>query len=100
MSRLPGVYPEIQDGGLGLVPPGGHGKRVVVGVSSEGPVNQVLGFSELSQVPTLLGTGPLARAVADQLAYGGGQVYAVRAAGDIAGSVSAGGNPSPAVTLT
>ncbi|MDW8357853.1 DUF2586 family protein [Thermus sp.] len=102
MARLPGVYPEIQDGGLGLVPPGGDGQRVVVGVSSEGPVNQVLGFSELSQVPTLLGTGPLARAVADQLAYGGGQVYAVRAAGDIAGSVSAdsANPPSPAVTLT
>jgi hypothetical protein len=65
-------------------------------------VNQVVGLSDLSQVPTLLGTGPLARAVADQLAYGGGQVYAVRAAGDIAGSVTAdSGNPSsPAVSVS
>lgn len=102
MARLPGVYPEIQDGGLGLVPPAGDGQRVVVGVSSQGPVNQVMGFSDLAQVPAALGTGPLARAVADQLAYGGGQVYAVRAQGDIAGTVSAAAeNPaSPAVTLT
>ncbi|MBW6395234.1 DUF2586 domain-containing protein [Thermus sp. SYSU G05001] len=102
MARLPGVYPEIQDGGLGLVAPSGEGQRVVVGVSSQGPVNQVLGFSELSQVPTALGTGPLARAVADQLAYGGGQVYAVRAQGDIAGTITPdSANPaSPAVTLT
>ncbi|WP_448377541.1 DUF2586 family protein, partial [Fervidobacterium sp.] len=65
-------------------------------------MHQVVGLSDLSQVPTLLGTGPLARAVADQLAYGGGQVYAVRAQADIAGSVSAdSGNPSsPAVTVT
>ncbi|WP_052155153.1 DUF2586 family protein [Thermus sp. 2.9] len=102
MARLPGVYPEIQDGGLGIVAPSGDGQRVVVGVSSKGPVNQVVGLSDLSQVPTLLGTGPLARAVADQLAYGGGQVYAVRAAGDIAGSVTADTqNPaSPAVSVS
>lgn len=102
MARLPGVYPEIQDGGLGLVAPSGESQRVVVGVSSQGPLNQVLGFSDLSQVPQILGSGPLARAVADQLAYGGGQVYAVRAQGDIAGSITPdSGNPSsPAVTLS
>jgi len=102
VARLPGVYPEIQDGGLGIVAPSGEGQRVVVGVSSQGPLNQVVGLSDLSRVPALLGTGPLARAVADQLAYGGGQVYAVRAQADIAGSVSAdSGNPSsPAVTVT
>lgn len=101
MARLPGVYPEILDGGLGLVAPSGEGQRVVVGVSSQGPINQVLGFSELSQVPAALGTGPLARAVADQLAYGGGQVYAVRAQGDIAGTITPdSANPaSPAVGL-
>ncbi|MDR7430758.1 MAG: DUF2586 family protein, partial [Armatimonadota bacterium] len=102
MARLPGVYPEIQDGGLGIVAPSGEGQRVVVGVSSQGPVNRVLAFSDLAAVPGVLGTGPLARAVADQLAYGGGQVYAVRAQADIAGSVAAdSGNPSsPAVTIT
>jgi hypothetical protein len=102
MARLPGVYPEIQDGGLGIVAPSGEGQRVVVGVSSQGPVNQVLALSDLAAVPGVLGTGPLARAVADQLAYGGGQVYAVRAQADIAGSVSAdSANPSsPAVTVT
>ncbi|WP_277214306.1 hypothetical protein, partial [Isoptericola croceus] len=62
----------------------------------------MLGFSDLSQVPQILGSGPLARAVADQLAYGGGQVYAVRAQGDIAGTITPdSGNPSsPAVTLS
>lgn len=102
MARLPGVYPEIQDGGLGIVAPAGDGQRVVVGVSSSGPVNQVVALSDLSQVPSLLGAGPLARAVADQLAYGGGQVYAVRAQGDIPGSVSANpANPtSPPITVS
>ena len=100
MARLPGVYPDIQDGGLGLVAPSGEGQRVVVGVSSQGPVNQVVSFSELSRVPAILGSGPLARAVADQLAYGGGTVYAVRAQGDIAGTITAGNNPSPNITLT
>lgn len=102
MARLPGVYPEIQDGGLGTVAPAGDGQRVIVGVSSAGPLNQVLGFSDLAQVPASLGSGPLARAVADQLAYGGGQVYAVRANGDVAGTVTPdAANPAnPAVTVT
>ncbi|WP_243092585.1 DUF2586 family protein [Thermus hydrothermalis] len=102
MARLPGVYPEILDGGLGIVAPSGEGQRVVVGVSAQGPVEQILGFADLSQVAATLGSGPLARAVADQLAYGGGPVYAVRARGDIAGSVTAdSANPtSPGVTLT
>jgi hypothetical protein len=99
---LPGVYPIIQDGGLGAVAPSGDGARVVVGVSSAGPLNQVIGLSDLGAVPSTLGTGPLARAVADQLAYGGGQVYAVRASADVAGTVTPdAGNPaSPAVTVT
>ncbi|MGK0617493.1 DUF2586 family protein [Meiothermus cerbereus] len=99
---LPGVYPIIQDGGLGAVAPSGDGARVVVGVSSAGPLNQVIGLSDLGAVPSTLGTGPLARAVADQLAYGGGQVYAVRASADVAGTVTPdAGNPaSPAVTIT
>lgn len=102
MSRLPGVYPTIQDGGLGAIAPAGDGQRVVVGVSSAGPLNQVLGLADLAQVPGLLGTGPLARAVADQLAFGGGQVFAVRATADIAGVVTPdAGNPAtPAVTVT
>lgn len=102
MARLPGVYPDVQDGGLGTVAQGGQGQRVVVGVSSLGTVNQVLGFSDLGQVPGKLGSGPLSRVVADQLAYGGGVVYAVRATGDVAGTVTPdAANPvSPAVTVT
>lgn len=102
MARLPGVYPQIQDGGLGIVAPGGDGQRVVVGVASLAPDNVVLGISDLSEIPTKLGVGPLARAVADQLAYGGGQVYAVGANDDVAGtSIPDVGNPlNPVVTLT
>jgi len=98
---LPGVYPIIQDGGLGAVAPSGDGARVVVGVSSAGPLNQVIGLSDLGAVPSTLGKGPLARAVADQLAYGGGQVYAVRASADVAGTVTPdAGNPVvPAVSV-
>jgi hypothetical protein len=102
MARLPGVYPTTQDGGLGIVAPGGEGARVVVGVSSLGTSNLVISLSELSEVPAKLGSGPLARAVADQLAYGGGVVYAVRATGDVAGTITPdAANPAnPAVTLT
>lgn len=102
MSRLPGVYPEIQDGGLGIIAPAGDGQRVIVGVSSAGPINQVVGLSDLGDVPDKLGTGPLARAVADQLALGGGQVYAVRGNADVAGVVTPdAGNPAnPAITVT
>jgi hypothetical protein len=102
MARLPGVYPEIQDGGLGIVAPAGDGQRVVVGASSAGPINQILGFSDLADVAGKLGTGPLARAVADQLAFGGGQVYAVRGNADVAGVVTPdAANPAnPAVTVT
>ncbi|PZA07790.1 MULTISPECIES: DUF2586 family protein [unclassified Meiothermus] len=102
MARLPGVYPEIQDGGLGIVAPAGDGQRVIVGVSSAGPVNQVVAVSDLGDVPSKLGTGPLARAVADQLAFGGGQVYAVRGSADVAGVVTPdAANPTtPAVTIT
>lgn len=102
MDRLPGVYPELQDGGLGAVAPSGEGLRAIVGVSSAGEVNTPLALSDPGRVSALLGTGPLASAVADQLALGGGVVYACRAESSIAGSVTpdATNPPEPAVTVT
>lgn len=102
MAKLPGVYPVIKDGGLGFIAPAGDGQRVLVGVSSAGATNQILGLADPGAVGGLLGSGPLARAAADHLAYGGGQVFIVRATADIAGSVVADvGNPAnPAVTTS
>lgn len=101
MTRLPGVYPEILDGGLGIVAPSGDGQRVVIGVSSAGDTLTLVALTDVTTVRTLLGAGPLTDAVADQLSLGGGIVYAVRVPGSVAGAVApAAGNPAaPAVTL-
>lgn len=102
MTKLPGVYPTIRDGGLGIVAPSGDGQRVVLGVSSAGDQLTLVALTDVTAVAALLGVGPLADAVADQLTLGGGIVYAVRLPGSVAGGVvPAQGNPgNPALTLT
>ncbi|MDX2008264.1 MAG: DUF2586 family protein [Meiothermus sp.] len=102
MSRLAGVYPTELDGGLGIAAPGGDGARALVGVSSGGVANQVLSFADPDDARSVLGVGPLARAVVDQLALGGGVVHAVPAGvGTPAAVTPDGANPAgPAVTLT
>lgn len=102
MSREPGVYPIIRDGGLGLQGVTGDGVRAIVGVSSKGTANQAHLLSDVRKVETVLGRGPLADAVSEQLSLGGGSVYAVPVAGSIAGTITANSaNPgSPAVGLT
>ncbi len=102
MSRLAGVYPTISDGNLGIQGVDGTGVRVVVGVSSLGTQNVMRAIGERDEVPSKLGVGTLSKRVADQLTFGGGTVYAVRAAGDVPGAITA--NPAnlaaPAVTTS
>lgn len=102
MARLPGVFPDVSDGNLGIAATGGDGIRVVVGVASVGVVNAMLGLSDLADVVSKAGRGPGARAVADQLAIGGGIVWFVRAAGDIAGTITpdVANAVAPAITTT
>jgi hypothetical protein len=86
---LSNVNIDIINGGLGLQPGTGTGVICKVGVSSAGDVNQIVSITDKDQIRGLLGTGTLANAIADSLMGGAEVVYAVRAAGDIAGSVSA-----------
>lgn len=87
MSRLPGVYINVEDGGLGLLPSTSEGLQAKVGVSSAGALNTVIALSDPGQVVSTFGTGPLPNALLDAFAAGAGIIYAVRAAGDVAGSV-------------
>lgn len=89
MARLPGVYINIQDGGLGLLPATSEGLQAKVGVCSAGEINQVVALSDPAQAVSNFGTGPLVNALLDAFAAGAGVIYAVRANGDIAGSVGA-----------
>ena len=88
MAKLPGVYPDIQDGGLGAIADAAEGQRAIVGVSSRGPINTPLSFSDPTQVVTKLGYGPLSTALVDQLSQGGGTVIGVRTGSSIAGTIT------------
>ncbi|MGE5607414.1 MAG: DUF2586 domain-containing protein [Bacteroidota bacterium] len=83
---LPDVRVKITDGGLGILPPSLAGKHAKVGVCSLGNVNEIVILTDRDQVAGALGTGPLANACYDHLTEGG-LVYAVRAAGDVAGEI-------------
>ncbi len=87
MATLPDVSISILDGGLGLVSPGAAGVHAKVGVCSAGTVNQIVGISDPSKIKDLFGTGPLANALGDSFQAGSKVVYAVRANGDIAGTI-------------
>lgn len=102
MARLPGVYPTVGDGGLGIIAPAGDGQRTIVGVSSAGDTLTLVALTDVLTARNLLGAGPLSDAVVDQLSLGGGVVYAVRVPASVAGAVTAAtGNPvAPAVALT
>jgi hypothetical protein len=102
MARLAGLGPTITDGNLGIQGVDGAGSRVIVGVCSVGTVNQLVALADIDEVRPKRGYGPLANHTADQLAFGGGIVYTIRAAGDVAGTITADvGNPvAPAVTIT
>lgn len=82
---LPDARIVIEDGGLGLLAPSASGLHFKVGVSSAGIVNQIIPVSDRDQIVDTLGTGPLVNALFDAFGTGASLIYAVRAAGDIAG---------------
>lgn len=84
---LPDVSVKIQDGGLGLLAPSSAGLQAKVGVCSNGNLNEIISISDPAQIAGKLGTGPLVNALYDAFAAGARIIYAVRAAGDIAGSI-------------
>lgn len=105
-NRLPDAYLSITDFGLGILPGGSAGITAKVGVSSKGKVNQIALLSDSDQIESTFGTGVLVDNLGDSFSGGSKQLYAVRAAGDIAGMVSAvtktaaGENDTGTVTVT
>ncbi len=89
MAGLPDVNITILDGGLGLLPPSISGLQAKVGVSSAGTIGGIVSLSSPDQIIPAFGTGPLADALEDSFMTGAQLVYAVRATGDIAGTVGA-----------
>jgi hypothetical protein len=85
--RLPGVYIDVQDGGLGMVPTTAEGVHAKVGTCSLGTVNQIAIISDPASVATVLGTGPLADAVLDSMSSGSSTILAVKANGDVASTI-------------
>ena len=101
MAKLPGVTTDVQSGGLGMVADSADGQRAVVGVSSRGPINTPISFSDPTQVVVKLGTGPLATALVWQLTKAGGTVIGVRTEAGIVGAISADvNNPNEIVTAS
>ena len=86
---LPDVNIVILDGGLGLLPPSASGLHCKVGVASKGIIGQIVALSSADQVADAFGTGPLANALYDSFMAGAGVIYAVRADGDIPGTIGA-----------
>lgn len=84
---LPDVYVNIQDGGLGVMPLPTENIHAKIGVSSKGPVNQVVSVATLADLQDTFGTGPLVEAAAVALAIAGGPIYLVRANASVAGAV-------------
>ncbi len=84
---LPDVNVKILDGGLGLLSPSAAGLQAKVGVCSAGTVNEIVAVSSPGDIADKFGTGPLANALYDAFAAGASIIYAVRAEGDIAGTV-------------
>lgn len=89
MAGLPDVSISIADGGLGLLAPTGTGVHAKVGASSAGAVGQVIAMTDPAKAAELFGTGPLVNALMDSFAAGSRLIYAVRAQGDVAGTISA-----------
>lgn len=86
---LPGVYVNIRDGGLGVLPLPAENVHAKIGVASAGPVNQVVSVANLDDLQNTFGVGPLVEAAAIALALAGGPVYLVRVNASVAGTASA-----------
>ncbi|UZX16558.1 DUF2586 domain-containing protein [Thermus sp. PS18] len=85
---LPDVYVTLKDGGLGVAPVPTENIHAKIGVSSQGPVNELVPVTNYDDLKSTFGTGPLVEAAAVALALAGGPVYLVRANASVAGSVS------------
>lgn len=85
---IPDVEVEVQDGALGLAGADTDNIHVKMGVASAGPVNTLLSFTDKKQVQEVLGSGPLAEALAVSLTRVR-PVYAMRVTASTAGSAGA-----------
>lgn len=102
---IPNVDLHVQDGGLGVVPPGAGDVLVVIGCSSSGTANQPLSSTQPGDFITGAGYGPgpeLAAFITDQT---GNQVIFVKAATQTSGTNTAvilgsSNTSSSAVTLS
>lgn len=81
----PSVSFSILDPGLGLTNPA-TSIPIFLGCCSAGTANVVGSISRISDVPTVLGQGPLAEHVAHALSVAGGPVRYVRLTGSVAGA--------------
>lgn len=75
---LPGVNLKIKDGALGLTADDVAGLHVKIGVSSKGPINQLLAFTDIDLIRDTYGLGLLPEAAAASLQLSGGAVLLMR----------------------
>lgn len=88
--NLPDGYFEITDGNLGIINPTGDGIHFLIGVATTGTVNEVVACSTPQQVVAEFTSGPLVESALVKLALGCPQVYCMRSAASVAGSITAG----------
>lgn len=81
----------IKDGGLGVQVPAADGIHYKIGVCSAGTVGEIVAISDKQKAREVFGTGPLVNAILDTYTAAGGTglIYAIRADGDIPGTVGA-----------
>lgn len=100
---LTDVGVSILDGALGLLATSSDAVRALIGVSSNGTVNEVNAFSTKEDVAAALGYGPLVEAAAHSLDIAGGTVICVRVDGNVAaiiGAVTKSNGAAPIVAIT
>lgn len=95
--NLPDGYFEITDGNLGIINPTGDGIHFLIGVATTGTVNEVVACSTPQQVVAEFTSGPLVESALVKLALGCPQVYCMRSAASVAGTIGA---VTPTVTGT
>lgn len=105
MPPIPNVNNYISDGALGLIADPSDLDQLSMGACSAGTTNTLYGFSNLDDLRSTFGTGPLVEAMALKLAEPGhGTVYGCRVNGGTAGSNTsvtlAGTGPNPGITVS
>lgn len=88
LRDLPGYYPEIKDGGLGVLPPSLAGLFGVVGNSISGST-EIRFAVDPDDVGEEYGFGTMVERILDAFSSGASQLGIVRAVADTAGSMSA-----------